>query len=444
MSVWQSFGDGSRTLAFDWSWLQPRIVEGIGDYVFFRFVLQRLEHDIEALGTTLLGNVMQFVSYLALTIVTLWVLIQGYKVVTGQLRESMMGMMANMAKTVFIVAVALSFGAVNDRVTTFLTTDMKDGIHELVTGNAGGPESEIDRNLGWLQVALSSMDVLESGGDVDGAQEKERAATLIQLGTGGPPIVAGTLLLMYQVAMALFIGLGPIFILCLLFESTKSMFMRWLMYGIGTMFSMALLSAMVSIALNMVSDLAVALWASDALTTLFLPGAEGSTGFSSRAMQSGAMGMILTLLLITVPPLAANFFGGTLGQFTAYATMGSHLAPGGGQPQMGAYSGLGGMGVYGGQPPQPRQDHTGDSGVRTAQGDLRTAQTDMYSTGGTGRFPPQDTGIRQGSGWRDQVSPDANVSRYATGPALGSPPGHPSGPTTQPTPPPKESTPPRS
>lgn len=425
MSVWQSFDDGSRTLAFDWSWSQPRIVEGIGDYVFFRFVLQRLEHDIEALGTTLLGNVMQFVSFLALTIVTLWVFIQGYKVVTGQLRESMMGMMANMAKTVFIVAVALSFGAVNDRMTTFLTTDMKEGIHELVTGNAGGPESEIDRNLGWLQVALSSMDVLESGGDVDGAQEKERAATLIQLGTGGPPIVAGTLLLMYQVAMALFIGLGPIFILCLLFESTKSMFMRWLMYGIGTMFSMALLSAMVSIALNMVSDLAVALWASDALTTLFLPGAEGSTGFSSRAMQSGAMGMILTLLLITVPPLAANFFGGTLGNFmhyTAFAAGGAAMAPS-------AYGPPGSPVSSGYQPPQPGNESSRSTSI-TENRNANYGATPNYVASGAGGPPVQESGIRQGSGWRDQTDSYPSAARYSTNPSLASPPAQPSGPTT--------------
>uniref|UniRef100_UPI003D3036BD type IV secretion system protein n=1 Tax=Klebsiella pneumoniae TaxID=573 RepID=UPI003D3036BD len=35
------------------------------------------------------------------------------------------------------------------------------------------------------------------------------------------------------------VGLGPLFILCLLFDQTKQLFQRWLFYGIGTMFSMA-------------------------------------------------------------------------------------------------------------------------------------------------------------------------------------------------------------
>ncbi len=43
-----------------------------------------------------------------------------------------------------------------------------------------------------------------------------------------------TLSLFYEVALALFIGLGPLFILCLLFEQTKTLFQKWLFYGIGT------------------------------------------------------------------------------------------------------------------------------------------------------------------------------------------------------------------
>src|SRR3546814_8604498 len=76
----------------------------------------------------------------------------------------------------------------------------------------------------------------------------------------GPAITGGAMLLLNKVAMALFIGLGPMFILCLLFEQTKQLFSKWLFYGIGTMFSLALLSVMVAIALKMVLAVAAAFW----------------------------------------------------------------------------------------------------------------------------------------------------------------------------------------
>jgi hypothetical protein len=111
MSVWGALERLTGPFAQGlWGWLQPKVQANLADYVFFRAVLQRLEHDVEALGSTFLGNVMQYVGYLALIVVTIWVLFQGYRIVTGQLRESAMAAVANMTKAVFIVSVALSFG----------------------------------------------------------------------------------------------------------------------------------------------------------------------------------------------------------------------------------------------------------------------------------------------------------------------------------------------
>lgn len=317
------------------------------------------------------------------------ILIQGYRVITGQMREPLMQLMVNSLRAVLIVTVALSFAELDEPISRYVTHDMKDGIHWVITGEEGSPEDEIDRNLGWMQVAMSSMDVLESGGDLDGAQEKERAITMIGFGTGGPPVVAGALLLMYQVAMVLFIGLGPIFILCLLFNATRSLFQRWLLYGIGTMFSLAVLSAMVSIALRMVTDVAAGMWASDALGSLFLGGGGDAVGYSSRALQTGGMGLILTLLLITVPPMAANFFQGTLGSFMHFSAFGAGAAA----TAPSAY-GPAGSPMY-----QPSQSGATSAQTTTAEGrgmgDFHTSQTNMHMTGGIGSVAPEP-GIRQG------------------------------------------------
>jgi type IV secretion system protein VirB6 len=39
-------------------------------------------------------------------------------------------------------------------------------------------------------------------------------------------------------------------------------------------------------------------------------------------MQQGGMGLILTTLILTAPPMAAFFFQGTLGSFMAYSQIG--------------------------------------------------------------------------------------------------------------------------
>jgi len=45
-----------------------------------------------------------------------------------------------------------------------------------------------------------------------------------------------------------------------------------------------------------------------------------------QAMQQGGMGLILTTLILTAPPMAAFFFQGTLGSFIAYSQIGGSPA----------------------------------------------------------------------------------------------------------------------
>ncbi|MBH1513954.1 type IV secretion system protein [Stenotrophomonas maltophilia] len=114
-------------------------------------------------------------------------------------------------------------------------------------------------------------------------------------------------------------------VLYLLFDQAKQLFQRWLFYGIGTMFSMAVLSAMVSIALDMVIRVSSSFWATALLNRFLLDGAS-SDGMTSQAMQQGGMGLILTTLIPTAPPMAAMFFQGTLGSFMAYSQIGGSPA----------------------------------------------------------------------------------------------------------------------
>ena len=53
-----------------------------------------------------------------------------------------------------------------------------------------------------------------------------------------------------------------------------------------------------------------------------LLGSNFTDGILSMALQQGGMGLILTTLILTAPPMAAMFFQGTLGNFMAYSQIG--------------------------------------------------------------------------------------------------------------------------
>lgn len=300
---------GSSVLA----WLAGR-VQSVGDFIFFRTILQYLRHEVQDLGIAMLARLMQWVGGLALTLMILWIMLQGWRIVTGRSRESMMLLVMNSLRATLILTIATGMSMFGTRLHSFLLTDVKSEIHWAVTGSHSSPEAAIDKSLAWMQVALTSIDALDVAGDPTIDSAKSRALWFTGLGTGGPALMGGMMLLLYEVALALFIGLGPLFILSLLFDQTRPLFSKWLYYGIGTMFSMAVLSAMVSIALDMVVRVSAAFW-STALLGRFI-GTNFNDGITSQAMQQGGMGVILTGLIVSAPPMAAMFFNGTLGYFS--------------------------------------------------------------------------------------------------------------------------------
>lgn len=348
MDIVGNFLDGAGWM----NWLAPKI-QSVGDFIFFRQIMAYLQNEIHEFGIDLLGRAMQWVSGIALTLLTLWIMIQGYRIVTGQSRESMMALVTNSLRSVLILTAATMMAMFGTDLHKFLNDDVKKEINWVVTGENTTPEDKIDENLAWMQVALSSIDALDVMSDPTLDNQKSRAMWFAGVGAGGPAIVGGTLLLLYEVAMALFVGFGPIFILCLMFDQTKSLFQRWLLYGIGTMFSMAVLSAMVSIALEMVVRVSAAFWGTALVGSLL--GSNFSDGMTSQAMQQGGMGMILTLLIVSVPPMAAAFFQGTLGNFMHFSAFSGGGAPIGQRPGESGY-----QGGYGSRAAPPANNTTVD------------------------------------------------------------------------------------
>ncbi|WP_084738777.1 MULTISPECIES: type IV secretion system protein [Stenotrophomonas] len=353
-------------------------VQSIGDFVFFKLILDYLRERINDFGIEMMGRMMAWVGGIALVLMTLWVLIQGYRIVTGQSRDSMMALVTNMARAALIISVATSMAMFGTSVSDFLTKDVGGLITRVVTGEGGTASDQIDKSLAWMQVALSSIDAIKVLDDGGLQEEKTRAMWFIGIGTGGPAVTAGAMLLLYQVAIALFIGFGPLFILCLLFDQTKQLFQKWLFYGIGTMFSMAVLSAMVSIALDMVIRVSAAFWTSSLINSFFLSDAM-SDGMTSQAMQQGGMGLILTTLILTAPPMAAFFFQGTLGSFMAYSQIGGSAAAGPqGQPP-GSYT-----------PPQTKNSDEGAVG-QVVQPTVRSTSEAGSTASGSGKYGNADS-----------------------------------------------------
>lgn len=221
-------------------------------FVYFALIYNWLSDRIDTFGMDLMAGFMTWASAVALVLVTSWILIQGYRMVSGQSRESMMALVMSMTRVAIIVTVATTMSIFGSNLLSFFTTELSTGINQMFTGDNSTTAQTIDDNLAWAQLALAAVDTVQVvPGDTETIDRKNHALLFAGLGTASPPMAAAAMLLLYKFALAIFIGLGPLFILCLIFEQTRSLFQRWLLYGIGTIFSMAVLAFVSSLVLQL-------------------------------------------------------------------------------------------------------------------------------------------------------------------------------------------------
>lgn len=309
-------------------WVMGAKAQSVGDLVFFGLIYNHLHEVIDNFREGVLGRTGRLISGVALILMSVWVFFQGFRIIIGQSRDSMMGLVMNSLRATLIISSAVAFGMAGSDINKLITVDMKNVICEVVTGEDECTLVEqIDSNLAQMQLAMSTIDAVQVINSDQLAERKASSLLMIAGGTAGPAMTGAAMLLMYEVAMALFIGLGPIFILMLLWNATKSLFQRWLLYGVGTMFSLAVLSVMVSISTDVVKAISISFWVGGIANGLL--GDQFGSGITTMAIQQGGVGLLLTVLLITTPPMAANFFQGTLGNFANYpAWSGAGMAAG--------------------------------------------------------------------------------------------------------------------
>ena len=352
---------------------------GIRDYIYARisfFTEHVLSQNLTLALTVVVG------------LLTLWVAIQGFLIVTGRSQEGLKGFIFNLGKSYFIVAVALGVAAGGKFGVRVLTEDLADGISQIMSGdNDLGSECLLDRskpisgckidlNLKATQTILSSLSAIDTADD-DYLEEKLSQAKLFAgVGTAGPAIVAGTMLIIFRIAMALFVGFAPIFILCLLFKKTAPLFQKWLYYGLATIFSGVMLGVMTEISMDLVGNLFGGATAGDFVAKVI--GGGSQTAIMETVTQQLGLGVILSALLITVPPMAGMWFNGLMSS----AYYGTNYFSG----WNGMSGGTLGSGAGSGAHQQANynvQNRTGDSNNQQPSNNFNTTRTDYSSTPST-------------------------------------------------------------
>ena len=136
-------------------------------------------------------------------------------------------------------------------------------------------------------------------------------------------------MLLNEIALHLCLVVAPLCILAYVYEPTRFVFVNWLKFTTATLFSMVIISVVTVIALRAIIVLIAALIAMDLGNSVASAlGVNASLQLRDIATLSGGVGMLLTMLLLSAPPLIFNFFTGSVNlNFSSYNAVGVPVRP---------------------------------------------------------------------------------------------------------------------
>src|SRR5690606_3652356 len=103
----------------------------------------------------LVGDTMEFLGIIALMLLTIWIFLQGFRIVSGRSRDSMMGLVVDSLRATLLIAAATGFAAANSDIYDRVT----NGLGNVIIGVVTGEDQDLDDLYGSMDNALAAMEL---------------------------------------------------------------------------------------------------------------------------------------------------------------------------------------------------------------------------------------------------------------------------------------------
>ncbi len=284
---------------------------------FLNDFLMKFDTAVVSYWQNLVSNVVGAISPVVTAMLGIYIVIWGWSMLRGQIQEPVTDGLGRLTRLSMIVSVALSVGYYNTLLANWISAT-PDYLAGLGTSGGGGTSNTLVQYAD--QVAEQLLNIWDAMG-------KAMAATgWTTVLSATPTLVVGVvmfiailllliyivfLLILSKMAIAILIGVGPIFVLSLIFESSKNWFSMWWAQILNYSFLALLAGAAGALVLRFMMQY---------LTAADLPTAISTgQGFTSAMVPPIAFAGIGSLLLTQAPSMASGLAGGiamsTLGAF---------------------------------------------------------------------------------------------------------------------------------
>lgn len=222
------------------------------DYTYFDYLFKKLDQGMLTFITDGSSNIIASITSTAQTLFIVFLALYGWGLMRGVIQMPLMDFVHRVLRITFIFALALNVGLYSTWIVSFLW-ESPEALAKVITGATGQSKVEfLDQgaskvwDFGQMLIALG----LETGWN-----EFPDFGLILM---GYLVIIAGAITICYNVfllvlaktALAILLALGPIFILCLMFDSTKKFFEVWLGQCLNYVFLVVLAASVTKLLLT--------------------------------------------------------------------------------------------------------------------------------------------------------------------------------------------------
>lgn len=273
------------------------------EITIFAYIGKTIESTLDVFVTTTSSNMITGIAPLTLAAVTLYLTIYGYLVMFGHIQEPASDLFKKCAKIILIAVFALAVGAYQSNIVQSFR-GLESGLSTIVHhGDASNIYEVLDNTFsGGMTLVEKAFDkanefnILTAPATVLGWLIN---GLLISLATIILTVVAAGYILLAKVALSMLFGIGPIFIMCLMFPAIMRFFDTW----VGQVITYILIIVL------MATAMAFALKIFDAFVTK-VDFADPNQHALTVAVQLLVIACCLLIIVYQIPTIASALGGG--------------------------------------------------------------------------------------------------------------------------------------
>lgn len=280
------------------------------EYHFYEDTFTRLNNALTTYVGDVSAEVIGAISGVAYSMLMIYMMLWGWTMLRGMISEPITDGVTRIVRLSVIVGLALNVGRYATYISFFLW-NTPDAMASIVANGYSHPENNVqfldglmsrlyDLGNGYYEAAFAGSGLFPDLG-------KLAAAFLIWIAAVIATAYAAFLLALSKMALAILLGIGPIFVLFLIFEGTKRFFEAWLGQALNYVFLVILTAGAIKLMMTIIAHyLDVAAGGAIATPTI------------EQALPAIVLCLISALVMMQIPSIASALGGGV-----AISTMGA-------------------------------------------------------------------------------------------------------------------------